>query len=98
MLHYADCPSIEDIVPVRTCTCDSRDPTVLKNDPVSRPAHYTRGKIEVADFIDDQDLPRWLAMVVKYVCRAGKKEPEKYKQDLEKARWYLSREIDRCAS
>lgn len=30
---------------------------------------------------------------VKYISRAGKKDPSKIIEDLEKARWYLEREI-----
>jgi hypothetical protein len=63
------------------------------NDPVSRPAHYTTGKIEVIDFIEDKGLPYHLGNVVKYVCRAGKKDPTKTVEDLKKAQWYLSRYI-----
>ena len=33
--------------------------------------------------------------VVKYVCRAGRKDPDKHVEDLEKARWYIDREIER---
>ena len=36
-----------------------------------------------------------LGNTVKYVARAGKKDPSKAVQDLEKARWYLDREIRR---
>ena len=31
---------------------------------------------------------------MKYICRAGRKDPEKTIEDLEKARWYLSRYIN----
>ena len=37
----------------------------------SNPDHYQLGKIEVWDFIVDQDLDYCLGNVVKYVCRAG---------------------------
>jgi hypothetical protein len=67
----------------------------LANDPVTRPAHYTSGKIEVIDFIEDQQLGLHLGNVVKYVARAGKKDPSKEVQDLEKARWYLDRLINK---
>lgn len=33
--------------------------------------------------------------VVKYVCRAGRKDHDKHVEDLEKARWYIDREIAR---
>ena len=29
------------------------------------------------------------------ICRAGRKDPDKHVEDLEKARWYLDREIER---
>ena len=38
------------------------------------PKHYQRGKIQVWDFIADQNLDFLLGNVVKYVCRAGHKE------------------------
>jgi hypothetical protein len=63
------------------------------NDPVNHPSHYTKGKIEVADFIADQKLNFDRGNAVKYVCRAGIKDPEKEVQDLEKAVWYINHEI-----
>ena len=66
-----------------------------KNDPVSHPAHYTDGKIEVIDFIEDKGLNFHRGNAVKYIARAGKKDPTKEIEDLKKARWYLDREINR---
>lgn len=63
------------------------------SDPVNHPSHYTSGKIEVIDFIEDQKLDFHLANAVKYIARAGKKNPAKTKEDLEKAVWYLNRYI-----
>lgn len=65
-------------------------------DPVNHPPHYTRGTIEVLDFILDQRLDYLLGQVIKYVCRAGYKDPSTYKQDLQKAEFYLKRAIDRA--
>ena len=42
-----------------------------EHDVVNHPSHYTRGNIEVIDFIEDQQLPYHLGNVVKYVARAG---------------------------
>ncbi len=64
---------------------------VIKHDPVNRPAHYTDGKIEVIDFIEDKRLGFCLGNTVKYIARAGKKGDRL--EDLKKARWYLDREI-----
>jgi hypothetical protein len=63
-------------------------------DNVNRPAHYRRGKIEVIDFIEDQSLGYQLGNAVKYICRAGFKDPSKEVEDLSKARWYLNRRIN----
>lgn len=65
------------------------------NDNVNHPAHYTDGKIEVIDFIEDKKLGFHLGNTVKYICRAGKKDPEKTIEDLQKAEWYLHREIQK---
>lgn len=60
-------------------------------DLVNHPPHYTKGKIEVIDFIEDQQLGFHEAQVIKYVARAKHKGNEM--QDLMKARWYLDRLI-----
>jgi hypothetical protein len=62
---------------------------------VNHPSHYTQGKIEVIDFIDDQQLGFSLGNAIKYICRAGKKSDNGYVQDLEKAKWYLEHEINK---
>jgi CRISPR/Cas system-associated protein Cas5 (RAMP superfamily) len=63
------------------------------NDPVHNPSHYTDGKIEVIDFIEDKKLGFHLGNAVKYIARSGKKDPTKTVQDLEKAIWYIARFI-----
>ena len=63
------------------------------NDPVNHPAHYTTGKIEVIDYIEDQKLPYHLGNAVKYISRAGKKDKDKTVEDLKKAMWYIERYI-----
>lgn len=61
------------------------------DDPISHPPWYTKGKIEVYDFIIDQGLDFTRGNVVKYVCRAAHKGKEL--ADLKKAQWYLERAI-----
>lgn len=65
------------------------------SDNVNHPSHYTDGKIEVIDFIEDKKLGFHLGNAIKYICRAGKKDPAKEVEDLQKAEWYLHREIQR---
>ena len=63
-------------------------------DPVNHPPHYRAGGVETIDFIEAKDLNYRLGNVVKYVSRAGKKLNADPVQDLEKAAWYLNREIE----
>ena len=63
------------------------------NDAVNHPSHYADGKIEVIDFIEDKGLGFCLGNAVKYISRAGKKNPEKEIEDLKKAVWYINRRI-----
>ena len=65
------------------------------HDPVNHPAHYTDGQIEVIDFIDDKQLSYCLGNAVKYISRAGKKDPAKTIEDLQKAVWCLNHEIEK---
>lgn len=69
------------------------EPKAAKHDPVNHPAHYTAGRIEVIEAIEDWKLPYHLGNVIKYVARAGRKDPKKEAEDLKKARWYLDRHI-----
>ena len=61
-------------------------------DPVNHPKHYTAGGIETIDFIEAKRLGYNLGNVVKYITRAGHKGNQL--EDLRKAQWYLTREIN----
>jgi hypothetical protein len=65
------------------------------NDVVNHPDHYTDGGIETIDFIEAKKLPYHLGNAVKYISRAGKKDPEKTVEDLKKAVWYINRYISK---
>jgi hypothetical protein len=64
-----------------------------ENNSVSHPSHYNKGKIEVWDFISDQGLNFDRGSAIKYICRAGTKDPDKEIQDLEKAIEFINHEI-----
>ena len=70
---------------------------VLENvcDSVTHPSHHTSGKIEVIDFIEDKELGFHLGNAVKYISRAVRKNPNKIIENLQKAVWYINREIGR---
>ena len=62
-----------------------------KSDLVNHPKHYTMGKIEVIDAIEDWMLDFHCGSAVKYVARSSYKG--EFVQDLQKAIWYLQRRI-----
>ena len=69
-------------------------------DPVNHPSHYTAGGVECIDAITaaickyENPVDAWLAgQVIKYLWRAPLKG--KYKEDLEKAQFYLNRLVGR---
>jgi hypothetical protein len=67
----------------------------LMREAVNHPAHYGGGDnpYEAIKVIEAWDLDFCLGNTVKYISRAGKKDPAKELEDLEKARWYLDRRI-----
>lgn len=63
-------------------------------DPVSHPAHYTQGSIECIDYILDKKLNFCRGNAIKYITRAGLKNKGSEIEDLEKAIWYINKEIE----
>jgi hypothetical protein len=61
------------------------------HDPVNHPEHYKTGGIETIDFIEAKKLNYNLGNAVKYITRADHKGDRL--QDLQKAQWYINREI-----
>ena len=70
----------------------SEDYVQKANDAVHSPKHYTAGKFEVIEVIEDWNLNFRLANTIKYIARH--KHKGKPLEDLKKALWYLQREID----
>lgn len=62
-------------------------------DMVNHPPHYANLDPEPIDVIESWELGFHRGQVVKYVARAGKKDPAKTVEDLKKARFYLNRLI-----
>ena len=75
------------------CIDEVKEETVKEDDPVNHPKHYTDGRIEVIEYIEDKNLGFCLGNAIKYISRAGKKEKDKEIQDLRKATWYIERRI-----
>lgn len=68
----------------------------MKKESVNHPQHYG-GKdnpYEAIKVIRAWDLGFSLGNAIKYIARAGKKDPDKRIEDLRKALWYIQEEID----
>jgi hypothetical protein len=88
-------PWAESGTPTASGKSEPTQPTKSSSKDVSKysPAHYQRGKIQVWDFISDQNLDFLTGNVVKYVCRAGLKDYESELDDLLKAKAYIEKKI-----
>ena len=63
----------------------------IQDDPVNNPSHYTDGKYETIDFIEEYGTITHIGNAIKYASRAGKKDEDAYIEDLKKGLWYLHR-------
>jgi hypothetical protein len=63
---------------------------------VNHPKHYggEENLYEAIKVIDAWELGFSLGNTVKYISRAGKKDPNKELEDLNKASWYLNHHIE----
>lgn len=71
---------------------------ITGDEEINHPPHYTYGKYESIDVIEGLGLGKGFnrGNAMKYLSRAGHKGgPEKELEDLQKARWYIDREISR---
>ena len=66
-----------------------------ENDPVNHPDHYTKHPSGIECIQITEHMNFCLGSAMKYIWRAGLKGDAR--QDLEKAKWYLDREIDRIS-
>lgn len=62
---------------------------------IDHPSYYGSDTIyETIKVIEAWQLDFCLGNAVKYISRAGKKDPDKEIEDLQKAVWYIQRRID----
>lgn len=57
------------------------------------PNHYQTSSIECIDIAENMNFN--MGNALKYIWRAGKKDESKLVEDLQKAMWYIEREINR---
>ena len=69
---------------------------VVLSEAVDHPDHYggANDPYEAIKVIRAWRLGFNLGNTVKYIARAGKKDPTKYLEDLKKALWYLNDEVE----
>ena len=67
-------------------------------DPVNHPAHYTSDPsgVECIEITRHRNFN--VGNAIKYLWRAGLKDADTVVQDLEKARWYITDEINRLSA
>lgn len=67
-----------------------------KKESVNHPEHYggADNVYEAIKVIDAWGLGFALGNTIKYISRAGKKDPNKSLEDLKKAAWYLQHQIN----
>ena len=65
-----------------------------KKETVNHPEHYLPGTYETINIIEAYSLGFHRGNALKYILRAGRKNSN-VKEDLEKAIWYLQREMEK---
>jgi hypothetical protein len=75
-------------------------PPPPRKEQVNHPTHYggEDNLYEAIKVIDAWGLGFSLGNTVKYISRAGKKDPNKELEDLNKASWYLNHHINQLKS
>ena len=93
-----DSSCVDGVCPVPWAV--TKSPIAPKGDPVDHPEHYTAGKVEVIEILEQavQDAPDPISggllwQTLKYLLRLWYKG--NMLQDAKKARWYLNRLIER---
>ena len=68
----------------------------MNNDPVKNPSHYLvkDDRYQAIKIMEAWRLNGHLGPALKYILRAGRKDPAKEVEDLQKAIWYIERFIE----
>tara|TARA_B100000902_G_C27210351_1_gene863993 strand:+ start:114 stop:449 length:336 start_codon:yes stop_codon:yes gene_type:complete len=89
-----------------SCTCNIRKTKRIKHratksteslkENIVHPDHYLKSSgHEVIDVINAWSLNFSLGNAIKYIARAGRKDPQKEIEDLEKAKFYIDMQIEK---
>jgi len=95
-IKFTEC--VDGVCPVPWAV--NKSPIAPKGDPVNHPEHYTAGKVEIIEILEQavEDAPDPISggllwQTLKYLLRLWYKG--NMLQDAKKARWYLNRLIER---
>ena len=69
----------------------------MENDNINNPKHYTSHPSGIESIQVTEHMGFNLGNAVKYISRAGKKNPDTEVEDLEKALWYLQRSLGKLS-
>lgn len=89
-------PHVHCISSVTAPSVDNGSAILIQyNDPVNHPKHYTShpSGVECIDIVEH--YPMNVGNAMKYLWRAGLKDDVEDIQDLKKAQWYITREIEK---
>jgi hypothetical protein len=89
LCHYLQ----EDVLNRESALNPLGDGRAVMKDMINHPDHYTYSSIEPIDVIEAWGLQFHLGNALKYISRAGKKDPNKTLEDIKKAKWYIDRYI-----
>lgn len=90
---WEEAPQIDEEAPQIPELKPEDAPGTRRADDPTTPSYYGDGTYEVMKVIEAWGLGFKLGNAVKYIARAGKKDPAKEVEDLRKAREYLRRRI-----
>lgn len=94
--NILDCNSLGESEWFECDTCKmsiAQDDAIVSMKEVDHPEHYRGKNLEVIEVIEAFNLGFNLGNAIKYILRAGKKGDKR--TDLEKACWYLKREVEK---
>lgn len=77
---------------------NATDRAALEHDPINRPEHYTSHPSGVECIAITEHMNFCIGNAIKYLWRAGLKDGTSALEDLQKSRWYVSREIERLGA
>lgn len=96
-MREIDVNKLSETMTVKTTPATVFESKDTNTSAISHPSHYNMGSIEVIDAIEEWGFGEGFSKgnAIKYIARAGRKNPDTEIEDLRKAITYLEFEIER---